>query len=75
MPHVVYLHSALTRAGSRRDDAEEKRSCCASSASTWAWRWGSPASINMTMLVVAAELFHGVGDGDSIEGAHAGIER
>jgi len=37
---------------------------------------GIAGLINMTMLVVAAQLFHGTGHTgvDSIEGAHAGIE-
>ena len=35
MPHVIYLHSALTSAGSRRaTDAASAARCCASSAST-----------------------------------------
>ena len=55
MPHVVYLHSALTCAAHH---AAERRasgaSCCASSASTSCSPWASPGFINMTMLVVAA---------------------
>jgi manganese transport protein len=35
MPHVIYLHSALTqRRIVGRDDDDERRGCCASSAST-----------------------------------------
>ena len=44
MPHVIYLHSALTqRRIVTHDDRGEARGCCASSASTSRSRWGSPA--------------------------------
>ena len=75
MPHVVYLHSALTKARvSCRDDAE---------------RWevlrfqrldvlvglGAAGLINLSMLFIAASLFNRTGrsDVDSIEAAHAGL--
>ena len=52
-------------------------SCCASSASTSSLAMGLAGIINLTMLVVAAQLFHDSGrtDVDSIEGAHAGLTR
>ena len=62
MPHVVYLHSALTQPrGSRPRTTARSASCCASSASTSCSRWASPGIINLTMLVVAAQLFHDSG--------------
>ena len=76
MPHVVYLHSALTSTRIKpREHRRAAASCCASSASTSRSRWASPGFINITMLVVAAQLFHDSGrtDVDSIEGAHAGF--
>ena len=50
-------------------------SCCASSASTSFLAMGLAGIINITMLVVAAQLFHDSGRTgvDSIEGAHAGF--
>ncbi len=77
MPHVIYLHSALTQERiPARDDAER-------------WRllrflridviiaMSFAGVVNMLMLIVAASLFHGSGlpDIDTIEGAHAGFER
>ena len=35
---------------------------------------GIAGLVNMSMLIVAAALFHGVVDVDTIEGAHAGFE-
>ncbi|GAB3677770.1 Nramp family divalent metal transporter [Saccharopolyspora tripterygii] len=75
MPHVVYLHSALTsRRVSCSDDADRRRVIRFE-------RWdvivalGLAGAINLTMLMVAAKLFHGSGNTDvgSIEGAHAGL--
>ena len=77
MPHVIYLHSALTKdrvtCPRRR---RTPRSCCASSGWTCSSRSGAAGLINLAMLVVAAALFHrtGLGPGiDSIVGAHAGL--
>ena len=77
MPHVVYLHSALTQ---NRTEARRPRRtprCCASSAIDVVLAMGLAGAINLTMLVVAASLFHGTGNAqiDTIEGAHAGFER
>jgi manganese transport protein len=75
MPHVVYLHSALT---SRRvdcsDDADRRKVLRFE-------RWdvvialGLAGIINLSMLVVAAKLFHGSGNTEigGIEDAHAGL--
>ncbi len=78
MPHVVYLHSALTKSRvACRDDAE---------------RWdlmrfqrldvvvalGAAGAINLAMLFVAAALFRrggGGSAGDSLQAAHAGLGR
>jgi manganese transport protein len=77
MPHVVYLHSALTQARiTPRDDAE-RRSLLRFQRVDVAVAMGFAGVINLTMLVVAASLFHagGLTGIDSIEGAHAGFER
>ena len=59
MPHVVYLHSALTAV---TDHAEGRRRAARAPAlpahGRRRSRWASPACINLTMLVVAAALFH-----------------
>ena len=73
MPHVVYLHSALTQIAFARHRTQSGAGCCASSASTSCSRWAWPGVINLSMLVVAAELFHDNGRPlvDTIEGAHS----
>ncbi|HEY1538963.1 MAG TPA: Nramp family divalent metal transporter [Solirubrobacteraceae bacterium] len=77
MPHVIYLHSALTQNRIvARDDGERRRllhfqRIDVTIAMTLA------GLVNMAMLIVAAHLFHGAGmtGVDSIEGAHAGLAR
>ena len=74
MPHVVYLHSALTKSRvACRDDGERRQLLRFG-------RWdvliglGAAGVINLTMLVVAASVFSRTGGGiDSIEAAHAGL--
>jgi manganese transport protein len=73
MPHVIYLHSALTQNRIRpRDDGERRRllrfqRLDVTIAMTLA------GLVNMSMLVIAASLFHtsGLSGLDSIEEAHA----
>jgi manganese transport protein len=74
MPHVIYLHSALTQSRiPTRDDAERRKLL----------RWtridvtiamGLAGLVNMSMLVIAASLFHGTSlHVDTIQQAHAGF--
>jgi manganese transport protein len=75
MPHVVYLHSALTKARvACRDDAERKQLLRFQRLDVMVGL-GAAGIINLSMLVIAASLFNGGGrsDIDSIEGAHAGL--
>ena len=59
MPHVIYLHSALTQRRIVTTTTEEKRRrSCASSASTSTIAMGLAGLANMAMLIVAASLFH-----------------
>ncbi len=76
MPHVVYLHSALTSNRIPTRDVAEKRELLRFQRVDVAIAMGIAGFINLTMLVVAAELFHDTGRTgvDTIEGAHAGIE-
>jgi manganese transport protein len=75
MPHVVYLHSALTSRRIAPRDTAEKRSLLRFERLDVFLAMGLAGIINITMLVVAAQLFHDSGqtDVDSIEGAHAGF--
>ncbi|MEA2245631.1 MAG: manganese transport protein [Solirubrobacteraceae bacterium] len=75
MPHVIYLHSALTQNRMTARDEEERRTLLRFNRIDVTLAMGVAGLINMSMLVIAASLFHGsVGDVDSIEEAHAGFE-
>jgi manganese transport protein len=85
MPHVIYVHSALTR-GSYRRPAERtgqveetarrarlRRDVLRAQRLDVALAMGAAGLINAAMLVVAAQLFTG-GEGlGSLEGVHAGL--
>src|SRR5206468_5569779 len=75
MPHVVYLHSALTQGRIRPTDDGERRELLRFQRLDVVVAMGMAGLINLTMLVVAAQLFHtnGQSDIDTIEGAHHGI--
>lgn len=77
MPHVVYLHSALTQDRVPVRDDEERRRLLRFQRIDVVVAMALAGAINLTMLVVAAALFHTGQDSgiDTIEGAHAGIER
>jgi manganese transport protein len=77
MPHVIYLHSALTQDRiPARDDGERRRLLRFQRVDV-TLAMGIAGLVNMSMLIMAAQLFHGAGltGVDSIEGAHAGLER
>ena len=72
MPHVIYLHSALTQHRiAARDDAE-RHELLRFQRLDVTIAMGLAGLVNMSMLVIAAALFHGSGltGVDSIEGAH-----
>lgn len=75
MPHVIYLHSALTqRRVVGRDDAERQRIFRFEFVDILI-AMGVAGLINGAMLVMAAGLFHGVGEPVStLEGAFARLE-
>jgi manganese transport protein len=75
MPHVVYLHSALTKNRvAVRDDAERREVMRFQRLDVYAGL-GAAGLINLCMLVIAASLFNSTGHSgvDSIEAAHAGL--
>jgi manganese transport protein len=76
MPHVVYLHSALTQARVKAEDDDERHELMRFQRVDVMIAMGLAGIINLTMLIVAAELFHDTGRTgvDTIEGAHAGIQ-
>jgi len=75
MPHVVYLHSALTQSRIKAEDDDERRELMRFQRVDVLIAMGLAGVINLTMLIVAAQLFHDSGHSsiDSIEGAHAGL--
>jgi manganese transport protein len=77
MPHVVYLHSALTKSRVHCRDDAERRELLRFQRLDVIIALGAAGLVNLTMLFVAASLFHHAGAGDvgSIEAAHAGIAR
>jgi manganese transport protein len=70
MPHVIYLHSALTQRRAREGD--DRARLMSFQRVDVIIAMGVAGVINMSMLVIAASLFQGTGI-DSIEGAHAGF--
>ena len=75
MPHVVYLHSALTQSRIKAENDDERHELMRFQRADVMIAMGLAGVINLTMLVVAAQLFHDSGHTsiDSIEGAHAGL--
>jgi manganese transport protein len=76
MPHVIYLHSALTqRRIETRDDGERRRLMRFQRIDVGI-AMGVAGIVNISMLMVAAALFHKTGHTgvDSIEGAYHGFK-
>jgi manganese transport protein len=74
MPHVIYLHSALTQGRVPPRDESEQRELLRFQRLDVGIAMGIAGLVNMSMLIVAAGLFHNVLNVDSIESAHAGFE-
>jgi manganese transport protein len=77
MPHVVYLHSALTKSRVRCRDDAERRELLRFQRVDVVVALGAAGLVNLAMLFVAASVFHHTGapGADSIEAAHAGLAR
>ena len=76
MPHVVYLHSALTqRRIVGRDSAEKKRILGFEKVDV-VIALSLAGLVNLAMMIVAAALFHssGLTGVDSIDGAYEGLQ-
>ena len=72
MPHVIYLHSALTQSRVKPVDDEERRALLRFQRLDVTLAMGIAGLVNMSMLIIAASLFHesGMTDLDSIEEAY-----
>jgi manganese transport protein len=77
MPHVVYLHSALTKSRVWCSDDGERRELLRFQRLDILVALGAAGLINLAMLVVAAAVFSHTGKttAGSIEAAHAGLGR
>jgi manganese transport protein len=77
MPHVIYLHSALTQNRIRpRDDGEKQKLLRFQRVDVFI-AMGIAGLVNMSMLIVAATLFHDspLANVDTIEGAYDGFKQ
>jgi manganese transport protein len=75
MPHVIYLHSALTQKRIKLESDEERRELLRFNRIDVSVAMGLAGLVNMSMLIIAASLFHGSGtDVESIESAYSGFE-
>jgi manganese transport protein len=72
MPHVIYLHSALTQQRIPPRDDSERRALLRFQRMDVTIAMGLAGLVNMSMLIIAASLFHanGMTELDSIEEAH-----
>jgi manganese transport protein len=77
MPHVIYLHSALTqnRIIGRNDD--ERRRILRFEKIDVVIALAMAGAVNLAMMIVAAALFHdsGLAGIETIEGAYAGLQQ
>jgi manganese transport protein len=77
MPHVVYLHSALTKSRVSCHGDAERRELLRFQRLDVTIALGAAGLVNLAMLFVAATVFSRTGGGavDSIVAAHAGLAR
>lgn len=76
MPHVIYLHSALTKSrAAAAADPGQRRTVLRCQRVDTLLALGLAGLVNLVMLTIAARLFFGSGiDGtDTLEGIHAGL--
>ena len=77
MPHVIYLHSALTQDRIVADDAEGVQLLLRHQRIDVVVAMGIAGLVNAAMLVLAAQLFFGrdLAGVDTLEGVHAALDR
>jgi hypothetical protein len=75
MPHVIYLHSALTQDRIPPEDPAEQQVLLRSQRVDVVVAMGLAGLVNLAMLVLAARLFFGedLAGVDTLEGAHAAL--
>ncbi|WP_433294069.1 Nramp family divalent metal transporter [Pseudonocardia sp. CA-142604] len=77
MPHVIYLHSALTNTRIPSTTVSERRFLLRYQQIDVLIGMGLAGLVNASMLVISAALFFGTGvpDTDTLEGVYAGLAR
>ena len=77
MPHVIYLHSALTQRRIPAETVADRRYLFRHQQLDVMIGMGLAGLVNASMLIIAAALFYGtdVPDTDTLEGVHAGLAR
>lgn len=77
MPHVVYLHSALTQRRIVGRNDEEKKKILRFEKVDVVIALSLAGLVNLSMMIVAAALFHtsGLTGVDSIDGAYEGLQQ
>ena len=77
MPHVIYLHSALTQRRIVGRDAKERRQILRFEKIDVVIAMALAGMVNISMMVMAAGLFHtsGLVDIDTIDGAFNGLKQ
>lgn len=75
MPHVIYVHSALTRDRIPAANDTERRILFRGQRTDVLLALSAAGAVNLAMLLIAAASFRGGGPGgaDSLEGVHAGL--
>jgi manganese transport protein len=76
MPHVIYLHSALTQGRIVGRNDQEKKKILRFEKVDVVIALSLAGAVNLAMMIVAAALFHGSGltGVDSIDGAYEGFK-
>jgi len=77
MPHVIYLHSALTQRRIPATTVADRRFLLRHQRIDVLVGMGLAGLVNAAMLVIAAALFYGtdIPDTDTLQGVHAGLAR
>ncbi len=77
MPHVIYLHSALTQNRIAADNVADRRFLFRHSQVDVLLAMGLAGVVNLAMLLISAAVFAGtdIPDTDTLEGVHAGLAR
>ncbi|HEY1238036.1 MAG TPA: Nramp family divalent metal transporter [Solirubrobacterales bacterium] len=77
MPHVIYLHSALTQRRIVGRDAKERRQILRFEKIDVVIAMALAGAVNLSMMIMAAALFHSSGlvGIDSIDGAFDGLKQ